>query len=280
MKTLCMIMTGLVCLADAEIARPMTYCRFVPERKDDFAWENDKVAFRAYGPALRSGEEDSGIDCWLKRVKYPIIDKWYKAGNYHKDHGEGCDPYHVGSSRGCGGLGLWVDGRMVTSDTFKTWKILKCEREESEFALNYEYRVGDDTYLEEKKVTIRLCNRLFKVVSTFRKNDAPAVGLPIAVGITTHDGKAAVSKDVSAGWMACWESIEGFGLGTGVVMDPACIEQFKVVEGKAKDDGHALFIIKTDAEGQVEYHAGYGWEHAGEITTSEAWNKYLESFEK
>ena len=30
-----------------------TYARFVPEREDDFAWENDLVAFRAYGPAMR-----------------------------------------------------------------------------------------------------------------------------------------------------------------------------------------------------------------------------------
>ena len=29
-----------------------TYCCFLPERHDDFAWENDKVAYRMYGPAL------------------------------------------------------------------------------------------------------------------------------------------------------------------------------------------------------------------------------------
>ena len=27
-----------------------TYSRFVPERTDDYAWENDKVAFRTFGP--------------------------------------------------------------------------------------------------------------------------------------------------------------------------------------------------------------------------------------
>ena len=27
-----------------------TYSRFVPERTDDYAWENDQVAFRTYGP--------------------------------------------------------------------------------------------------------------------------------------------------------------------------------------------------------------------------------------
>lgn len=28
------------------------YGRYVPERKDDFAWGNDKIAFRMYGKAL------------------------------------------------------------------------------------------------------------------------------------------------------------------------------------------------------------------------------------
>jgi len=29
-----------------------TYGRYVPERLDDFAWENDKIAFRTYGKSL------------------------------------------------------------------------------------------------------------------------------------------------------------------------------------------------------------------------------------
>jgi hypothetical protein len=31
-----------------------TYCRFIPERKDDFAWEKDKIAHRMYGKALEA----------------------------------------------------------------------------------------------------------------------------------------------------------------------------------------------------------------------------------
>ena len=30
-----------------------TYCRFVPERMGDFAWENDRIAFRAYVTLFR-----------------------------------------------------------------------------------------------------------------------------------------------------------------------------------------------------------------------------------
>ena len=97
------------------------YCfsRIVPTRIDDYTWENDKVAFRTYGPRAQALVEEgkeggiisSGIDCWLKKVSYPVINKWYKASeeegiSYHEDHGEGLDNYHVGISRGAGGLAI------------------------------------------------------------------------------------------------------------------------------------------------------------------------------
>ena len=146
---------------------PSTFARFVPERADDFAWENDLIAFRTYGPALRAGAEDSGMDCWLKRVSYPILDRWYagerKGFSYHKDHGEGYDPYHVGASRGCGGLALWKDGRMVTSDTFIAWRILEQTRERTVFELDYVYPADGAAVpiSETKRITIRLGEPFF-----------------------------------------------------------------------------------------------------------------------
>ena len=72
---------------------PCVYARSVPERFDDMAWENDRIAHRMYGFALNSpaaaavGERlrGSGIDVWGKRVSYPIIDRWYAKGH---------DPFH------------------------------------------------------------------------------------------------------------------------------------------------------------------------------------------
>ena len=81
----------------------MAFGRFVPEREDDFAWENDKVAFRIYGPSSNGKGQVSGVDAWLKKVPYSIIDKWYaehlSGTSYHEDQGEGYDPFHVGDSR-------------------------------------------------------------------------------------------------------------------------------------------------------------------------------------
>ena len=84
---------------------PCVYARTVPERYDDVAWENDRIAHRMYGMALNTpaagGERlrGSGIDVWAKRVKYPIIDRWYAKGHdqFHKDEeGEGLDLYSIG----------------------------------------------------------------------------------------------------------------------------------------------------------------------------------------
>ena len=78
-------MAAIVCIVTLTCATKVmaqdgfAAARFVPERKDDFAFENDKVAFRIYGPTLRDSKENSGVDCWVKRVDYPIIDKWYGA---------------------------------------------------------------------------------------------------------------------------------------------------------------------------------------------------------
>lgn len=256
---------------------PRTYCRFVPERLDDFAWENDKVAFRTYGPALREKTEDSGIDCWLKRVEYPIIDKWYKNGNYHEDHGEGLDSYKVGDSRGCGGTALWIDKKLVISNVYKEWEIIKNETEESVFLLRYEYQVGDDMYTEDKEISIKLGDRLFKSTSTFRKNGEIVAGLPVAIGLVL-DNNYEVSKDLEKGWMSTWGKNEDTELGTGVVIDPGRIDEFLVQDSGEKLKDHALIITKTDSQGRVEHYAGYGWSAAKEITTPEEWNTYLANF--
>jgi unsaturated rhamnogalacturonyl hydrolase len=160
---------GLLAAAEKMIAddkTPRAYARLVPERKDDMAWENDKVAFRIYGPALRAGAEDSGIDVWCKRVSYPILDKWYDADrlqpiSYHQDHSEGYDGYHVGDTRGCGGLGLWVDGKLVTSDTYIAAEVFWTRPDVAEFKTVYEYpvRIGGKTVYENRITRLRMGER-------------------------------------------------------------------------------------------------------------------------
>ena len=60
-----------------EVVQPKVYGRFVPERKDDFAWENEYAAFRMYGPALRPENPSNGVDLWLKASPELVVDRFY-----------------------------------------------------------------------------------------------------------------------------------------------------------------------------------------------------------
>ena len=134
------------------IKEPTIFCysRFVPERIDDYAWENNKVAFRTYGPVAQKMTEDkvkggtltSGIDAWLKRVEYPVLNKWYEkyttgTGTYHKDTGEGLDNFHVGDSRGIGGVALKIDSVYYYSKNFISWKTITTGPLRTSFTLTY-----------------------------------------------------------------------------------------------------------------------------------------------
>ena len=58
-------------------------------RKDDIAWENDRCAYRVYGPALqRTGERSFGTDIWAKNTPDTVVYERYvmdKQGNVDGD---------------------------------------------------------------------------------------------------------------------------------------------------------------------------------------------------
>jgi hypothetical protein len=79
--------------------------------------------------SIPGGTLSSGVDTWLKKVEYPIINKWYKetlvdkTGSYHEDTGEGLDNFHVGVSRGVGGIAVKNDDKYYFSKNYS--KLLK-----------------------------------------------------------------------------------------------------------------------------------------------------------
>ncbi|MCK4854297.1 MAG: DUF4861 family protein, partial [Bacteroidales bacterium] len=195
-----------------------TFSRFVPERTDDYAWENDRVAFRTFGPAAQrmveenvpGGTLSSGIDCWLKRVEYPIIDKWYwksleGGGSYHEDTGEGIDNFHVGPSRGCGGTGVWDAGEQVlyTSSNFTSWTCVATGPLRTRFELDYtpwEYPGG---MLDEQKIiSLDLGSNLMRIELRFAPGNTPET---ISTGITLHEKDGSILVDESAGWFSYWQ---------------------------------------------------------------------------
>lgn len=266
---------------------PRVFARFVPERSDDFAWENDLAAFRTYGPALRPERENSGIDCWLKRVPYPIIDKWYLedrlklpygkiAKSYHEDHGEGYDHYEVGDSRGCGGISVWADGELHNSDTFIAQRILENTPQRVAFELDYASELHGKILRETKHITLIMGQRLFQCDSSFTLDGQPAK-LDVAIGLGPQVKGTVPVFSPKTGIMSLWETLDNLGLGTGIAIDPA-----RVVKMQTHTDAagltQALCLARTDQNGGIRWFSGYGWAGQGEITTAEKWNAYLQKF--
>ena len=168
-------------------ARAEVFGRPVPERKDDFAWENEVVAYRVYGPALEAtGEISSGIDVWSKRIPNFVVDNFYAlsvkgeqthdpAFSYHRDNGQGLDSYDVGPTRGCGGTAIWSDGKLVVSKNYTSARILAAGPIRFEFEMQYApWQAGGRTVTESKRIALDAGSHLNRIVSTLRfDGDAP-----------------------------------------------------------------------------------------------------------
>lgn len=258
----------------------MAYGRFVPEREDDFAWENDKVAFRIYGPNSGGKGPVSGVDAWFKKVDYSIVDKWYaeqlQGKSYHVDHGEGHDIYHVGPSRGVGGTAIWVDGVAYPAAMFKSYEVLRSGGDVVEFTVQYEWDTPLGAVAESKTISLALGSQLYEVDSVFTLDGEPA-SVPIAIGLSTHDGAAEVFSRRDNGWISTWEIMEDNGVGTGVLLAPESTQEIIDAPSDEKDASHIWLITASDDNGALTFSAGFAWQAAGEITSSDQWNDYLDS---
>lgn len=144
MKKLFLI--GLVALTltacHKEAVQPKVYGRCVPERKDDFAWENEYAAFRMYGPALRPENPSNGVDLWLKSSPELVVDSFYYREHvlglpYHINYGKGLDCYKVGHTCGCGGLVVIANDSTWIGGAYDRWEIL--EQTPNKFVFRLEY---------------------------------------------------------------------------------------------------------------------------------------------
>ena len=290
-------------LVKPAVAAP-AYARFVPERLDDFAWENERTAHRMYGPALqKTGEISSGVDLWAKRSHKALIDQWYKRGDYHQDHGDGGDFYKTGPTRGCGGLGIWMDGKLATSQNFTGWKVLANGPIRCEFRLEYApWDVGNGKSVSEvKTISLDAGSNMNRFQSVFKaKGLVPSDGLPVALGITRRPIEGGFTDHLTEGWMSYWSPADpGNGdLGCAVILDPmregwtsyapdapakttyAGQSEILLPPGAAKavdTTDNLLAVLDVPVEQPLVYHAGGGWSK-GDFPTRESWEKYVSDY--
>jgi hypothetical protein len=252
------------------------YGRFVRERYDDFAWENEKVAHRMYGPALETWQAEpltsSAVDVWCKRTSRLVVNDWYMVDDYHRDTGEGADFYSAGKSRGVGGSGVWKDGRLFVARNFRASRVLAAGPVRLVFDLTYEaWDAGGAKVSEVKRVTLDAGSRFNRFESFYTAEG----GAPVAHsgGLKKAPGSA-VRIDKAAGTVRTWETFKGDNgnLGLALVVDPSTLED--VVE----EEGNVLAVAKPSSRGPAVHWAGSAWDRGGEVKSVEEWDRAVADF--
>lgn len=261
------------------------YGRLVPERKDDFAWENNKTAWRMYGPALEAtGEISNGIDVWVKSTEELIIDKWYKQNDYHKDHGQGLDCYKVGRTLGAGAMAPYVDGELILANNFISAEILDAGPIRLTFKLTYApFRVEDRMLTETRTISLD-ANSYFNRIEERFENSRD--GMTLAAGIVLREisvsenyrdvqmGEYQKSEGKCAHWLSYWEPKN-----TDNQMDNGhtglAVLKTGNVETYAASSQH-YFMCATYEPGQsLVYYNGSCWSKGG-VASQDEWKEIIQ----
>lgn len=254
--------------------------RFVRERFDDFAWENDRIAHRTYGHALETWEGEplssSTIDIWSKRTSRLVINDWYLTDHYHEDTGEGADFYSAGRTRGCGGNGLWAADQLWTSRCFIHSRVLANGPIRVMFELDYApFDVNGMSVSETKRITLDAGSQLDHFESIYKPYPGPGKTVTLTSGIGLKKvGGEATEADAGHGWMLSWQNMEKKAgqQGIAVIVDPTALEK------QTQDKLNNLLLVKCTPRHTVSYWAGFCWDKAGQITSAAAWKQYVDEF--
>lgn len=248
---------------------PKAYGRQVPERYDDYAWENDKVAYRLYGPALETSPEKlitPGIDVWVKSTDRLVIDERYARGQYHHDYGDGMDCYKVGVTLGAGASLPFAGGKFwMMGHNYATQRTLDNGPIRTTVELTYApFDVDGKEVTLVKTISLDAGSRFSRMENRY----AGAAELPIAAGVVRHDVKDFAAGD---GWFALREAASDSA-------DPASDGDIYLsillpgAEILPDTLGHAL-AVKTAHNGEpLIYYAGSGWSKGG-IADMDDWTK-------
>lgn len=253
-----------------EVDRPKTYVRFVEERKEDIAWENDRVAFRIYS-RLIGDKRMSGVDYWAKSVDYSIIDGWYKndseGRSYHHDYGEGCDFYTVGKNCGLGGSAIYMDGRLVPSQTYANYRINRNDNDHIDFLLQYQpFEAGGVTFYDTKRIEMVLGTNYYKVTQTVESSNGE--DLVLAVGLSTfgneevkiqkEKGLVSIVEELAAPEGAVIYNLDNEKM-TTLTLHSAIVANPSAVMDITKIGSNEVVLLKVRSNQPVVYYVGAGW---------------------
>ncbi|NPD91356.1 DUF4861 family protein [Prevotella sp. PMUR] len=285
------------------------YGRAYPERLDDYAWENDRGAYRAYGPALQKrGERSYGNDVWVKNTPDLVVEERYniediyqpivrnlrktnKAAadslnaitSYHLDQGYGLDCYNVGPSLGCGTPALMDGDRILFPYCFCDYEILDNGplRTTVRFTYNPATINGDTAVVETRVVSLDKGANFNKTSVSYHGLTSSAT---VASGVVVHTGdvnSVVCGKDYVL-YADPTNNPEGhnFQIYVGALFPYNAVVTKKVFYDKPDGDiaGHVLGMLNGYNDGdKFTYYSGSAWSKY-DCRSLKEWQLRAESF--
>lgn len=281
-----------------------------PERVDDIAWENDRTAYRVYGPALqRSGERAFGVDVWLKNTPDLEVSKRYatELGNhsqidalkaagktdeafqveiattYHFDHGYGLDCYKVGPSLGCGAPALMDGKELILPYCYASYKIL--DNGPLRFTVELTYNPteikGDKNVVEHRIISLDKGSNFNKAIVWY---DGLSKARDVAAGVVVHaeDTESVVlgKNFVQYADPTDNPSKQNFQIFVATLFPEGDVTTTKLMSKKPANGiaGHAVGVLKNYKSGnRFTYYFGSAWSK-NDVRTQREWQLRIDEF--
>lgn len=279
--------------------------RIYPDREDDLTWENDKCAWRMYGPKMRN-KGVSGFDTFAKNVTYPVQDALYhseltsyavnarlkKVGRgsewaqlhrdvytYHRDRGQGMDAYTVGTTLGAGAPALMDGGNLIMPDVYEKAEIIEngplrfCVR----LQMYEQHGIRETRTFTQDKGT-----HLARVEVAY---SGAAAGTPVASGIVVHKSQpTAYAINKKASYIAYSDALDTpqgqngqLFIGCYYPEKMKALKYQPLPEEKAGGIGHVLGITTLAADKPFTYYAGSAWSKY-DVPTMAVWEQLLQHY--
>lgn len=294
--------------------RPVTnvaYGRMYPERVDDIAWENDRGAYRCYGPALqRSGERAFGNDVWTKNTPDLEVEKRYyveengkaliarlkKAGDnegahaaeeqttYHFDHGHGLDCYKVGPSLGAGAPALMDGDNIIYPYCWKEYELL--DNGPLRFTVSMTYNTTDyqGQQLTEHRLLSLDKGSNFNKTTVWYEGAGKAIDVASGVVIHNEDVNSVVLGKDYVQYADPTDNPKGqnFQIYVAALFPNGVTETKQVANAGGQNGiaGHALGIRRGVQPGEkLTYYWGSAWSKF-DCRTQQEWQLRIDGFMK
>lgn len=284
------------------------YGRMYPERVDDIAWENDRAAYRCYGPALqRTGEDAYGNDVWVKNTPDLVVEQRYyledtmkpviaelKKTNpvaadslnmqtsYHFDNGHGLDCYKVGPTLGCGTPALMDGDKLIFPYCYKDYEIL--DNGPLRFTVKLVYNpanVGGDNVVESRVLSLDKNSNFNRMTVCYEGLTKPAT---IASGVVIHteDTESVVIGKDYVQYADPTDNPQGqnFQIYVAALFPNGVSETKKLMYDNPTrgNAGHALGIVKDYKNGdKYTYYFGSAWSKY-DCRSQQEWQLRVDSY--